>query len=426
MTGEHRRVLHVDMNCFYASVEMAEDPSLRGKPLVVGGDEESRHGIVLTASYPAKRRGIKTAMTLNEARRICPDAIVVPPHYGLYMAYSRRARELYNQYTDLVEPFGLDEAWLDVTKSASLAGGSAELIAREISERMPMELGCTVSVGLSWNKIFAKFGSDYDKPDGLTVITPENMDRIVWPAAVRELLYVGPATGRKLNANGIHTIGELAHADDYAIKRLLGKMGKVLQSFARGLDDAPVRPFVPTIGDIEHETKGIGNGITTPFDVCDERTAQQVIWLMGESVAQRLRAHGLAARTVSAYARDARTLSGASRQTTFERPTQLTREICQTAARLVCEGWDFKRGYKARALGVRVSNLVPADTWIQLDVFGVEQQRQRELELDQTIDGLRARFGNHAVRRLSELSDGRLSAIDAEKDNVVHPVSYFA
>lgn len=422
----HRSILHVDMNCFYASVEMAEDPRLRGKPVIVGGDEESRHGIVLTASYPAKWRGVKTAMTLNEARRICPEAIIVPPQYGLYISYSKKVRAIFNQYTDLVEPFGLDEAWLDITNSSHLMGGSALRVAQEIFQRIPLELGCTVSVGLSWNKIFAKMGSDYKKPSGLTVITPQNMAELVWPAKVRDLPYVGPATERKLHNNGIFTIGQLALADDYALRRLLGKMGTVIQSFARGLDDAPVREYEPGLGDIVHNIKGIGNGITTPFDVTDARTARQVVWLMGESVAQRLRAHGLAARTISAYARDALTLSGRSRQATLPRPTQLTREICQVAANLVCEDWDFAHGERARALGVHVSNLSPTSTWVQLDVFGTEAGRQRELDLDKTIDSLRQRFGNHAVRRLSELCNPRLATIDAQRDNVVHPVSYFA
>lgn len=422
----HRSILHVDMNCFYASVEMAENPRLRGKPVIVGGDEASRHGIVLTASYPAKRRGVKTAMTLNEARRVCPEAIIVPPQYGLYIAYSRKARDIYNQYTDLVEPFGLDEAWLDITESVHLAGNSALLVAQEISERIPVELGCTVSVGLSWNKIFAKMGSDYDKPDGLTVITPQNMQDLIWSAKVRDLPYVGPATERKLHRNGIFTIGQLAIADDFAIRRLLGKMGEVLQAFARGLDDAPVRVYEPGIGDIVHNVKGVGNGITTPFDVDDSRTARQVIWLMGESVAQRLRAQGLAARTISAYARDAQTLSGRSAQATLPRPTQLTREICQVASELVCSNWDFAHGERARALGVHASNLSPAQTWVQLDVFGNETRRQQELDLDKTIDSLRQRFGNHAVRRLSELTNPKLAPIDAARDNIVHPVSYFA
>ncbi len=421
-----RTILHVDMNCFYASVEMAENPSLRGKPVIVGGDEESRHGIVLTASYPAKRHGVKTAMTLWEARRVCPEAIIVPPRYGLYMRYSHYARKLYNEYTDLVEPFGLDEAWLDVTNTTQFAGGSTMLLARQISERMMTELGITVSIGISWNKIFAKFGSDYDKPDGLTVITPQNFTQLVWPSKTRDLLYVGPATERKLTRMGILTIGELAQADEYAIKRTLGKMGQVVQSFARGLDDAPVRTYQPGAGDIIHEVKGVGNGITSPFDIEDAETARQVIWLMGESVAQRLRAQGLAARTISAYGRDFKTLVSRSRQTTLERPTQLTSTICAEAARLICDDWNFARGEKLRALGVRASNLSPAPNCVQLDLFGEESRRQQLLDLDRTIDELRYRYGNHAVRRLSELTDERLSELDPQRDNVVHPVSFFA
>ncbi len=421
-----RTILHVDMNCFYASVEMAERPELRGKPVVVGGSEETRHGIVLTASYPAKRRGVKTAMALWEARKVCPDVIVVPPRYDLYMRYSALARAIYNQYTDLVEPFGLDEAWLDITHSKHLAGGDAMLVAREISERMVTELGVTVSIGVSWNKIFAKFGSDYDKPDGLTLVTPQNACDLVWKAPVGDLLYVGRATKAKLNRLGIFSIGDLACADDHVIRRYLGKMGTVVQSFARGQDTSPVRPYEPGVGDIERVVKGVGNGITTPFDLEDEKTARQVIWLMGESVAQRLRAQGLAARTISAYGRDFKTLEGRSRQTTLERPTQLTSEICSTAADLLCGDWDFAAGARLRSLGVRASNLVPANRAVQLDIFGDEEARLRALRLDETIDDLRGRFGNHAVRRLSELTDERLAGLDPQRDNVVHPVSFFA
>ena len=421
-----RTILHVDMNCFYASVEMAERPELRGRPVIVGGDEENRHGIVLTASYPAKRRGVKTAMTLWEARRACPEAIIVPPRYGLYIAYSSQARSLYNEYTDLVEPFGLDEAWLDVSKTLPSWNGDAKRLARDIKRRIGTQLGVTVSVGISWNKIFAKFGSDHDKPDGLMEIKPEHMEQVVWPKGVRELLYVGPATERKLHHIGIFTIGQLALADDYAVQRMLGKMGTVIQSFARGLDEAPVRPYEPSIGDIAHIVKGVGNGITTPFDVEDATTARQVIWLMGESVAQRLRAQGLAARTISAFGRDFKTLASRSHQTTLARPTQLTSEICSTAADLLCTDWDFAHGEKLRALGVHASNLSPAQTWMQLDIFGEETRRMQLLDLDHTIDELRHRFGNKAVRRLSELSDTRLASIDPERDNVVHPVSFFA
>ena len=421
-----RVVLHVDVNCFYASVEMAERPELRGLPVIVGGDEESRHGIVLTASYPAKRRGVKTGSALWEARRACPDAIIVPPRYGLYQRYSRLARNIYYQYTDLVEPFGLDEAWLDLTRSVQLQGGDALLVARDISERMLSELGVTVSVGISWNKIFAKFGSDYDKPNGLTMITPENYCKLVWPAPVRDLLYVGPATARKLTHLGIRTIGDLACTDGELLRRVLGKMGGVLQGFARGLDQSPVRPLGPGLGDIAHEVKGVGNGITCPFDVEDEQTARQVIWLMGESVAQRLRAQGLAARTIAAWGRDFETLASRSRQTTLERPTQLSSEICATAADLLASDWDFAHGEKVRGVGVHATNLVAAETAVQLDLWGCEERRLRMLELDRTIDDLRLRYGNHAVRRLCELRNERLSSLDPQRDNVVHPVSFFA
>ena len=214
-----RIIFHSDMNSFYASVEQAEQPELRGKPLVVAGKEELRHGIVLTKSIEAKKYGIKTAEALWEARKKCPDLIVLPPRYKLYRRYSELARAIYYQYTDLVEPFGLDECWLDLTGSIALHGGDVGVVAREISERMKAELGCTVSIGVSWNKIFAKFGSDYRKPDAITYITRQNYQRIVWGAPVRDLLYVGPATERKLHAYGIETIGQLAHASDAYLKR---------------------------------------------------------------------------------------------------------------------------------------------------------------------------------------------------------------
>lgn len=421
-----RTIIHSDMNAFYASVEQAERPELRGLPVIVGGDEESRHGIVLAASYQAKSRGVKTAMTLWQARAACPEAIIVPPRYQLYHRYSRAARRIYYDYTDLVEPFGLDEAWLDVTASAHLFGGDALLIAREISERVKAELGVAVSVGVSWNKIFAKFGSDHDKPDGFMVISPEDaMDR-VWRAPVRDLLYVGPATERKLARVGVATIGDLATLDRLTLTRTLGKVGGMLQDFARGLDRSPVRPLDLAVTDVDRAVKSVGNGVTTPFDVTDVSCARQVVWLLGESVAQRLRQLGLAARTVSVSARDSSTLCHASRQASLPEPSDLTREICSTAAGLLSNGWDIDAGHPLRALGVRASNLVPADEWVQLDVFGREEARLRAARLDSAMDGLRARYGNHAVRRLSELADSRLAAMDPERDNITHPVSFFA
>lgn len=420
-----RTIIHSDMNAFYASVEQAEHPRLRGLPVIVGGDEEARHGIVLAASYEAKAAGVKTAMTLWEARRCCPEATIVPADFPLYHHYSRLARRIYYDYTDLVEPFGPDEAWLDITHSAHLFGGDADLVAREISERVKAELGIAVSVGVSWNKIFAKFGSDHNKPDGYLPVGPRDAQRLVWPAPVGDLLYVGPATTRKLARLGVRTIGELALADPATIRRALGKMGLVVQAFAQGRDESPVRPLAPATSDVEREVKSVGNGMTLPFDATDAATVRQVGWIMGESVCQRLRTLGMQARCVSAYVRDAESLAGTSRQCMLERPSDITSEICSVAARLLCEGRDFGRS-PIRGLGVRAASLVPRTSWVQLDLMGVEERRARLRDADAAVDLLRRRYGNHAVRRGVELLDARLAPLDPQRDNVTHPVSYFA
>jgi len=260
-----RDVLHSDINCCYAQIECQARPELRGKPVVVGGDEEARHGIVLAKNLIAKRAGVKTAMALWEARKACPGLVVVPPDYRLYMDVSRRAREIYYDYTDRVEPFGPDEAWLDVTGTRRCLGLSPAEIAREVSERMVAELGISVSVGVSWNKIFAKFGSDYKKPDAVTVITRENYREVVWQAPVRDLLYVGPATERKLHSSGIDTIGQLACASDELLRNRLGKMGFVLRGFARGQDATEVKPYDRDAADVMRMGKDlfIQHGLTT-------------------------------------------------------------------------------------------------------------------------------------------------------------------
>ena len=310
-------------------------------------------------------------------------------------------------------------------RSVGLAGGDPALVAQEISERVRTELGLSVSVGLSWNKVFAKFGSDHDKPDGFMRITPGNAARLVWPRPVDELLYVGPATARKLRRLGIRTVGELACADPELVHQRLGRMGDVVQAFAQGRDTSPVRPLDASALDVRREVKSVGNGVTCPFDVDDATCARQVVWLMGESVAQRLRALGLRARCVSVTGRDFETLACRSRQRQLARPSDLTGEICSAACELLLGDWDF-RYEKLRGIGVRASQLVPAELPVQLDLEGVEAARLERARLDATVDDLRLRFGNHAVRRLSELGDPRLAALDPERDHNVHPVSYFA
>ena len=418
-----RVILHSDMNSFYASVEQAERPELRGKPVVVAGKEELRHGIVLTKSIEAKRYGIKTAEALWQARAKCPDLIVLPPRYRLYRRYSEMARAIYYQYSDLVEPFGLDECWIDITGSLHLHGGDALVVAREISERVKAELGCTVSIGVSWNKIFAKFGSDYEKPDAITCITRENYRDIVWPAPARDLLYVGPATERKLHASGIETIGQVAHASDYYLKHRFGKVGFVLRTFARGEDITPVKPYDPTVRDVDRAVKSYGNGLTAPHAVTRAADARALIWLLAESVAQRMREDGVQARTITIGVRNDVDLSGYGCQVKLAKPTAATRHVAQTAWAMLAAREPFDEDHPIRALHVRASDLVEPSPIEQLSLFG--DPRPDWEGLDRCIDDLRRRFGNTCIVRGVELLDESLSGMDIKDENTVHPVGYF-
>ena len=420
-----RSILHVDMNSFYASVEQAEHPELRGLPVAVAGKPEVRHGIILAKSAEAKRCGVRTAEAIWEARRKCPGLVVVPPDYRLYRRYSEMAREVYYQYTDLVEPFGLDECWLDVTGALSLHGGRALGVAREVSERTKAELGCTVSVGVSWNKVFAKFGSDYEKPDAVTEVARGNYRELVWSAPVEDLLYVGPATRRKLNAYGIRTIGELAHASDAFLKRRLGAVGLTIRAFARGEDASPVKPYDPEARDVARTVKSYGNGLTAPHDIASESDAKALLWMLSESVAQRLREGGARCRCVAVGVRYADDLSGYGRQAALPRPTASTSGVARAAWSLLERSEPFRQGpleRPLRALHVRALALVPADG-AQMPLFETGDERRERL--DAAVDGLRRRYGNTAVRRGIELADASIAGLDIKGENTVHPVGYF-
>ena len=401
-----RDVLHSDINCCYAQIECQARPELRGKPVVVGGDEEARHGIVLAKNLIAKRAGVKTAMALWEARKACPGLVVVPPDYRLYMDVSRRAREIYYDYTDRVEPFGPDEAWLDVTGTRRCLGLSPAEIAREVSERMVAELGISVSVGVSWNKIFAKFGSDYKKPDAVTVITRENYRKVVWQAPVRDLLYVGPATERKLHSSGIDTIGQLACASDELLRNRLGKMGFVLRGFARGQDATEVKPYDRDAADVMREIKSYGNGLTAPRDICDPQSAKAYVWMLAESVAQRMREGRARARTVPVA-------------------TDVTLEVARAAWGLLRELEPLDASHPLRGIHVRASDLEPADADLQASLFDPLPRRTEMRELDASVDDLRRRYGNKCVVWGAQLVDEGAASVDAKADNTVHPVSFF-
>lgn len=420
-----RDVLHSDINCCYAQIECQARPELRGKPVVVGGDEEARHGIVLAKNLIAKRAGVKTAMALWEARKACPGLVVVPPDYRLYMDVSRRAREIYYDYTDRVEPFGPDEAWLDVTGTRRCLGLSPAEIAREVSERMVAELGISVSVGVSWNKIFAKFGSDYKKPDAVTVITRENYREVVWQAPVRDLLYVGPATERKLHSSGIDTIGQLACASDELLRNRLGKMGFVLRGFARGQDATEVKPYDRDAADVMREIKSYGNGLTAPRDICDPQSAKAYVWMLAESVAQRMREGRARARTVSVGARAADDLCTRSRQYKLPVATDVTLEVARAAWGLLRELEPLDASHPLRGIHVRASDLEPADADLQASLFDPLPRRTEMRELDASVDDLRRRYGNKCVVWGAQLVDEGAASVDAKADNTVHPVSFF-
>lgn len=421
----HRLILHADMNCFYASVECLYRPELRDVPMAVGGSVESRHGIILAKNRLAKACGVKTGEALWQARLKCPEIAIVPPDYKRYMTFSHLARRIYYDYTDLVEPFGPDEAWLDITDSVHLFGHDPVLVACEVSERIKAELGVTVSLGLAWNKIFAKFGSDLDGGDGLVVITEDNYQSVVWPRPVSELLYVGPATTRKLHDMGIGTIGELAVSEPSVMRGRFGKMGMVIWSFANGWDTSPVKHLDPTRGDTDYVVKSIGNGLTAPRDLFTPHEAKLLVYMLAESVGQRLRESGHKAEIIGIHVRHAKSLYSYVRQCKLERPTQLTSEIASNAYHLLQDNEPLDGRWALRSLGVRASGLAPDSAPEQLDLFADEGKRHRLEKLDFVLDDLRRRFGNTIVRRACTLGD-EMSELDIKRDNVVHPVGFFA
>lgn len=410
-----RTILHSDMNCFYASVEMLHHPELAGKPLAVGGDPEARHGIVLTSNYIAKKSGVKTGMALWQAKQVCPEIIFVPPRMDLYLRFSRMAQEIYSEYTDLREPFGIDESWLDVSASTSIKGDGMK-IANEISKRIKHELGVTVSIGVSWNKIFAKLGSDYKKPDAITEFSRENYKNLAWNLPAGDLIYVGRSTNKKLQTLGIKTIGELANTEPAILENRLGKMGLVLHTFANGWDETPV-----CVEGYQTPIKSIGNSTTTPRDLVNDLDVKIILMALSESVASRLRENGFQCKVVEISIRD-NELYHFSRQCKLKRPTNITDEIVQAAYRLFKDNYRWE--HPIRSLGVRGCDLVSDDMPYQLDLFISEQKREKLEKMDQVVDEIRARFGYQSIQRAFVYQDKLLAQLNA-REHTVHPQGYF-
>lgn len=410
-----RVILHSDLNSFYASVECLHQPEIRDKPVAVSGNAELRHGIILARNQNAKQYGVKTGEAIWQAKQKCAELICVPPNFPLYLRYSRMAREIYADYTDRVEPFGIDECWLDVTGSTHLFG-SGESIAQEISARMRTELGVTVSIGVSFDKIYAKLGSDYKKPDAITVFSRENFRDIAWRLPAEDLLYVGPATRRKLNGHGIFTIGELARAEPRNLQAMLGKIGLILHTFANGRDQTPVARLGETAA-----VKSIGNSCTAVRDITCDEDAKMMLYVLGESVGARLREQGLCAQTVAIHVR-ACDLTQFERQHKLRAPTDITHEIIAAAMKLFRANWRWER--PVRSLGLRVTDLCAENQAVQLDLFSDETRRQKREAIDRALDTLRAKFGNACVQRAVVLQDTALTGFDPQKEHTIHPVGY--
>lgn len=411
-----RVILHSDCNCFYASVELLHHPKLRGKPIAVGGSPESRHGIVLTADYIAKKYGVKTGMPLWQAKQVCPEITFLPPRMDLYIRFSRMAREIYGEYTDKQEAFGIDECWLDVTESAGVKGEGIT-IAREINERIKKELGITVSIGVSYNKIFAKLGSDYKKPDAVTTIYKEEYKSKIWPLPAKDLLYVGRSTEKKLKGYGIMTIGDIACSDERFLERILGKMGSVLWSFANGYDDSPVinENAVAPI-------KSIGNSTTAGRNLVSNDDVKIIIYMLSESVASRLRKHGFMAKTVEISVRNNELITF-TRQTKLSHATDITGEIAVAAYSLFVENYTWDK--PVRSIGVRGTQLVAEGYCEQLDLFTDTGMQEKYKKADAAVDEIRKRFGYFALQRGLMYTDLQLSQLDCESQHTVQPKSYF-
>ncbi len=389
-----RTILHCDCNSFFASVETVLNPSYRGVPMAVCGNQEDRHGIVLAKNEEAKRFGIQTAETVHSAKRKCPHLVIASPHQDEYVKFSNILNGIYAEYTDCVEPFGIDESWLDVTASRRIFG-SGEEIAEAIRRRVKEEVGVTVSIGVSFNKVFAKLASDYKKPDAITVISKDNFRQIAFPLPVSDLLFVGKRTAEELSKIGIKTIGDLALSSKEMIRHKLGKMGDMLWNYANGLDDSPVG------ADEGREVKSISNGFTFKHDLVTKDECRIGIDFLCEEIGSKLRMKSLKCNTVAITIKDTR-LKSIQRQRPLENASDINREIADLAFEILCDEWA--ESYPIRMITVAVSGLIPSSSsFTQLDLFSDNESltRDKDKRREETVDAIRRRFGSSSISNAS-------------------------
>jgi len=399
-------ILHCDLNNFYASVEQVLDPDLVGKFIAVSGNPAKRSGIILAKNTAAKQCGVKTGEVIWQAKQKCPELICVPPHFDAYVHYSKRVRQIYEQYTDKVEGFGLDECWLDVTHSKIF--GTPFQIAERLRREVREKTGLTISVGVSFTKTFAKLGSDMKKPDATTVISQENFRKVVWPLDVSEMLFVGPRVKKKLNSIGIFTLGDLANTDATVLTRIFGVVGERMKNCALGLDNDEVRE-----SDTEREIKSVSHGTTTLRDMVDYHDAEVVISILSEMVATRLRRYGYAGSVVHLDVRR-NDLSHESKQTSVP-PTFVAKDIYQVAVRLLHSVWKGERDMPLRSLTVGVGHLAPVSTGVQQSLFDDREEKQQKLEF--SVDQIRHKYGFGAITTADTLGNDLVSkGMSSEED----------
>lgn len=405
-----RIILHSDLNNFYASVACLSNPSLCGKPIAVAGDPEKRHGVVLAKNDFAKRFGVRTGEALWQARAKCPDILFVPPDYTAYAALSQQAKAIYARYTDRVEGYGIDECWMDVTGSVGLFG-SGGTIADEIRRTIHREIGVTVSVGVSFNKIFAKLGSDLKKPNATTQIPRASFREIVWPLPVEAMLYVGGATRQKLRRYSIRTIGELANTKRTFLRCIMGKQGEKLWQFANGLDQSPVS----VLGQ-EAPVKSIGNSTTAPHDLTTEEEIRITLYTLCDSVASRLRQAGKVCATVQIMVKD-------TDFACFERQGKLAYPTCASSAlfeRAYALFYSRPAARPVRTLGVTVTELDTRE-YEQLSFLPEAAALRRDETLERTMDHIRAKYGYTAIRRGILLADPSLCDLEPQNNHIIQP-----
>lgn len=388
-----RIIFHIDQNCYFASVEMISHPEYRNVPMAVVGNQEARHGIVLAKNELAKKYGIKTAEAIWQAKAKCPDLVLAPAHHEKYEFYSMKLREMYYEYTDRVEPFGLDECWLDMSDACESYEEAAQ-IADSIRQRVKDSFNLTCSVGISFNKIFAKLGSDYKKPDATTVFSDEDWKEKIWPLPADDLLFVGRSTMGRLRKINVRTIGDLAGTDQAYLARYLGKAGDVLWRYANGLDDSPVAE-----AGHKREIKSVGNSTTTATDMTSNSAVYRTLHMLSESVASRLRKHGLKGTVIQIEIRD-RDLVRCEKQKILFEPTDNAGTIYQAAKELFTESWDWHKGI--RSIGVRCSKVIPAGMGTQMSFFMSEETRRKTSKLDKVIDDINRRYGKGVITSAAE------------------------